>query len=94
MNAAGGAAAAHAAAIANAVRASGAIVRVAPEEFLRIVGRMERPLVVMAGKGFLSPGHKYLTSYKGLAFYARSPEPLPLPGDTELVTANSIWIPS
>jgi hypothetical protein len=86
-------AASAAAAIANAVKASGVLVKVEPGDFLSILGRMERPLVVAAGKGFLSPGYKYLTSYKGLAFYTKSREPLSLPGAAELVAAKTIWIP-
>jgi hypothetical protein len=35
----------------------------------------------------------YLTSYKGLAFAAKSEEPLPLPPSTELILAEKIWIP-
>lgn len=89
--AAGGAAAA--AAIAQAIKASGAIVRVEPEDFLAIVSRAESPLVVTAEGGFLGVSHHYLTSYKGLAFFARSKEPLNLPGDAERVVARKIWIP-
>jgi hypothetical protein len=82
------------AAIANAIKASGAIVRVETKDFLSIIQRTQRPLVVMAGKGFWSPSYKYISSYKGLAFYTKSSGPLNLPGDTELVTAKSIYIPS
>lgn len=39
---------AHAAAIANAIKASGVLVRVDPTEFLRIVHRAEEPLIVVA----------------------------------------------
>ena len=86
-------AAAHAAAIANAIKASGVLVRVAPEEFLKILHRQDEPLVVQAPAGFLQRGWAYLTSYKGLAFFTKSPEPLLLSGRTLLVTAKSINIP-
>ncbi len=92
--AAAGAAAAAAAAIANAIKASGAIVRVEPEEFLKIVSRTESPLVVNAEGGFIGVNHQYLTSYKGLAFFTKSPDPLNLPGDAELIVSRKIWIPS
>jgi hypothetical protein len=85
--------AAAAAAIANAVKASGAIVKVQPQDFVSIIGRTQSPLVVIAGKAFWSPGFKYLTGYKGLIFYCRSSEALDLPGAAELITAKSIWIP-
>ena len=88
---AGGAAAA--AAIAQAVKASGAIVRVEPESFLSIVERAEAPLVVHAEGGFLSVVHKYLVGYKGLVFFTQAPKALYLPGTSELVEAQKIWIP-
>ncbi|HEY1575877.1 MAG TPA: hypothetical protein VGF82_02250 [Terracidiphilus sp.] len=92
--AAGAGAAAAAAAIANAVKASGAIVQVEPEDFLRILARTENPLVVTAKGGFFSPKYQYLTSYKGLDFYAQSEEQLTLPSGVELIPAGKIWIPN
>ncbi len=89
-----GAAAAAAAAIANAVKASGAIVQVEPEDFLKILARAKDPLVVTAEGGFFSAKHQYLASYKGLDFYCKSDEPLPMPDGTELIHAGKIWIPS
>jgi hypothetical protein len=92
---AGGAAAAvRAAAIARAIKASGAIVSVEPDDFLSIVSKGDKPLVVMATGGFIKKNYQYLTSYKGLAFFTKSPVPISLPGDIELVTADKIWIPS
>ena len=52
--------------IAQAVKASGAIVRVEPDDFLKILARSADPLVISAQGGYLSGGHDYLTSYKGL----------------------------
>ncbi|HEX2165358.1 MAG TPA: hypothetical protein VHM02_15550 [Thermoanaerobaculia bacterium] len=90
-----GAAAAAAAAIAQAIKASGTLVRVEPEELRRILDRQEAPLVVVASKsGFFGEKHQYLTGYRGLAFYARSPRPIELPGTAEVVVARSIWMPS
>ena len=91
---AGGAAtAAAAAAIAQAIKASGAIVKVKPEEFLKVVSRTESPLVVTAEGGIFGVNHQYLTSYKGLAFFTKSPDPLNLPSDVELIVSGKIWIP-
>ena len=87
-------AAAAAAAIANATKASGVIVRVSPENFALILKRVEAPLVVHASGGFFTTSYKYLTSYRGLAFFTKSPAPLALPIGTELVAAESIWIPN
>ncbi len=93
MNANAGSAAAVAAAIAQAIKASGVIVRVRERDFLSIVGRADSPLVVYAEGGIFSTNHQYLTSYKGLAFFTKSGAPLPLPVTAELVTADKIWIP-
>jgi hypothetical protein len=91
MHSAGAAAAA---AIAQAVKASGAIVRMEPDDFVQIVYRAEEPVVVMAtSKIFGKVNYKYITSYKGLAFYTKSPRQLSLGIGTETVYAKQIWIP-
>ncbi|HEX8635795.1 MAG TPA: hypothetical protein VF703_16720 [Pyrinomonadaceae bacterium] len=90
---AGATAAMAAAAIANAIKASGVLVNVAPEDFAAIVRRTERPLVVTAEGGMFSTHYKYLTSYKGLAFYTKARVPLVLPSDAEVVRARGISIP-
>lgn len=87
--------AAAAAAIAQAIKASGAIVRMEPNDFLQIVYRAEEPLVVMAtSKVFGKVSYKYITSHKGLAFYTKSSRALDLGSGAELVSAKTIWIPS
>jgi hypothetical protein len=92
--AAGGAAgAAAAAAIANAIKASGAIVKVDPNDFRKIMAKMDAPLVVRAEGGFLSRKYQYLTAYKGLIFYTKSPSELPFGSGVEMILAEKIWIP-
>jgi len=92
--AAGGAAGAAAhAAIANAIKASGVLVRVESNEFIKILNKCEKPLVVVAGPAFLSPSYKYLISYKGLAFYTKAGRPLHLPSDCETILSGKIYIP-
>jgi hypothetical protein len=89
-----GAHAAHVAhAIANASKASGVIVQLEPGYFLAILKRAERPVVVVARGGVFSKHYRYLTSYKGLAFYTKSDDALALPGNIEVVEARKIWIP-
>ena len=89
----GAAVTARAAAIARAIKASGAIVRVSPQDFQAILAKMSRPLVVMSEGGFLKKNYQYLTAYKGLIFFTKSANVLSLPGDIELVAASKIWIP-
>jgi hypothetical protein len=93
MSAGASAGASAAAAVAQAIKASGAIVRVGPEDFLRVLRRQPEPLVVHATGGFFSTSYLYLSSYKGLAFFTKSPAPLSLPGGCEVVQARKIWVP-
>jgi hypothetical protein len=90
--AAGGAAAA--AAIAQAIKASGVLVRLDPAEFLKIIGRVPDPLVVAATGGLFTKNYQYLMGYKGLAFYTKSSEPLQLPAAAEVIAAKGIWTPN
>ncbi len=82
------------AAMVQAVRASGVLVRVEPDDFLKILGKNRSALVVVSTGGLLSKSYHYLTSYKGLAFYTKTPTVLSLPGDVELISARQIWMPS
>ena len=82
-----------AAAIANAIKASGVVVRVEPEDFAKILLKIEKPLIVYTQGGIFSTSHQYLTSYKGFAFFTRSREQIDLPRGVEVVIANKIWIP-
>jgi len=88
-----GAGAAQVAAIAEAIKASGAIVRVEPEEFNKILSKAESPLVVAAKGGLIKASYQYLTGYKGFVFFTKSPSPLNFGSDNEIVFAKSIWIP-
>jgi hypothetical protein len=81
-----------AAAIAQATKAMGAIVKVSPEVFLQLLGKADSPWVVGAKGGFWSPAYKYLASIKGLFFYTESSSALAL-GNAELIWSEKIWIP-
>ena len=85
--------AAAAAAIANAIKASGAIVRVESADFEAILKKADNPLVVCAQGGFFSTNYQYLMGYKGLAFYCKSATPLTLLTSVETIQAKKIWIP-
>ena len=88
--AAGGAAAA---AIVQAIKASGVLIRLNPEEFRKLLARAPDPLVVIAEGGLFSTTYQYLTAYKGLAFFTKSKNQLDLPAGAEIVSAGRIWIP-
>lgn len=92
MHGATGAATA-AAAVANAIKASGVLVKVDPQNFRTLLHRASGAVVVTAEGGMLSTNYQYLLGYKGLAFYTKADAPIPVPGDVELVRAAKIWIP-
>ncbi len=90
---AAGAAAAAGAVIAQAIKASGAIVEVDPQDFRSLVDRVEKPLVVVSQGGTFRKYYQYLSGVRGLIFFAKSTETLQFKGSTEVVQANKIWIP-
>jgi hypothetical protein len=85
----------NAAAIVQAIGASGAIVRLEPSAFERLVGRIDDALVVRSQGSSMLRGERYsyLMGYRGLVFYSESRTPLALPGRTEILEAKSIWVP-
>jgi hypothetical protein len=88
-----GAVAAAAAAQANAIKSSGVIVRVPPPVFLAILEKQNEAMLVHAQGGFLQKHERYLTSYKGLAFFTRSEQPLPIPEHVEQIEAAKLSLP-
>lgn len=87
------AASAAAAMIAQAIKASGAIVRVEPNDFSSILSKIDKPLIVLTESGFRKKKYQYLTGYKGLVFYTKSNTPFQLTSSMELIKAKKIWIP-
>jgi hypothetical protein len=88
-----GAAAAHTAAVAQAIKASGVLVRVEPEEFEKLLAKAKDPLVVSTTGGVFKPKYEYMVSYRGFVFYTKSLSPLQFPSGAELVSAKSFWMP-
>ena len=82
------------AAIANAIKASGVVVRVRSEDFANILRRVDKPLVIYNKGGVFTTKHHYLISYKGFAFYTKTSEQIDLPRSVEVIIAEKIWIPS
>jgi hypothetical protein len=90
---AAGGAAAHAAAVAQAIKASGACVRVSPDDFQRLLARAGDVVVIHAVGWAFGTQHKYLFGYKGLVFFTKSREPVFVPSGVETLEAERIWIP-
>ena len=80
--------------IANAIKASGVVVRVGVEDFTNIPRRVEKPLVIYNKGGFFTTKHQYLVSYKGFAFFTKTSTQLDLPKFLEVIIVKSVWIPS
>ena len=81
-----------AAAIAQAIKASGAVVRVSSEDFQKILSKVDKPLVIWTTGGFMTKNYQYLTSYKGFVFFTKTGMPLEL-SKVETIVAKKIWIP-
>jgi len=82
------------AAMAQATKASGAIVDMEPEDFLTILSHCEKPLLVVSRGGFLDRSFRYLFGHKGFVFHTKTRTELMLPSRVEIVAAKNIWIPS
>jgi hypothetical protein len=85
--------AAAAAAIANAIKASGVLVRVAPAEFQKIVNRGGDLVVVVTPPSVWTSQRRYLTSYRGLAFFTKTTDELMFGSKAEIISCDKIWIP-
>lgn len=92
-NGAGAAVATAGAKIANAIKASGVVIRVDPGDFRRILERAGNALVVHAEGGVFSTSYRYLLSYRGFVFHTKSREPISLPGRVETVRAAKVLVP-
>ena len=79
--------------IAQAIKASGAIIRVEPGDFRQILNKAEHPLVIKAKGGFFKPIYRYLTAYRGFIFVTGSKEEMTFPSEIEFIVAKEIWIP-
>ena len=87
-----GAAAMHAA-MANAIKSSGVVVKMEPRDFMAIVNRADDPVIVVGRGGVFKKHFQYLTSYKGLAFFTTSPTALMLPSRIDIIQAKTISVP-
>lgn len=88
-----GAAAAAAAAAVQAIKASGAIVRVAPDDFKKLLAQNAHGLVVHTTGGLFNTSHRYLMGYQGLAFHTKASDALHIPSTCQVVEASKIWMP-
>lgn len=90
---AAGAAAAAGVVVAQAIKASGAIVEVSPADFMNLMDQVEEPLIVVSQGGTFKKYYQYLAGYQGLVFYTKSPDMLQFIEGAQVVQAKKIWIP-
>lgn len=81
-------------ALARAIKASGAIVKLESDEFCKILLRTTDPVIVVSPSGFKKRKTRYLLSWKGFIFYCETKEKMVLPGSAETIMADKIWIPN
>ncbi len=72
-----------------AALAAGCVVFLEREEFVEVLKRQEKPLVICSFKGTFRNLYTYLTQYRGLLFAHRAKTPMPLEG-YELINAEEI----
>ena len=92
MSGAAGVAAAQQA-IQNAIKASGAIVKIDPDDFSGLIAKMDNALIIEAPAGVFTKVWKYITSYKGFLFYTKTKSRLSVPNRHELIRSRKIWVP-
>ena len=80
-------------ALTNAIKAQGVFVEVTKEDFLTILSQSEMPLVVHAQTKIIRIRHKYLTSYRGLAFFTKLHDPIHFRAPVQMIEAKKISIP-
>lgn len=54
----------------------------------------DEPIVVHATSGWFNIKPDYLTSFRGLVFYARAPQPMAVPSHAMVVEAQMVWVPA
>lgn len=89
-----GAGAAAQAAIAQAIKASGAMVEIEAADFEELIRLIRDPLVLhQEPGGMFSRKHQYATSHGGFIFFARAREPIYLPRQLRPIPVKKIWTP-
>ena len=78
----------------NAVRSFGVVCTVEQDEFMTLVSHQECPLVLTSVGGIFTTEYRYLTSYKGIAFFCKTPYQLQIPDTAETVQVKNLVVPS
>jgi len=65
------------------------VVETEPEDFMSVISKSEKPLVITVSSGVMKKEYKYLTTCRGLIFFTRSKTPLELPPGIDVVVAKN-----
>ena len=84
---------AHHQASIQALKAFGSIVRIEPNVFLELLSLQEQPLVVQGSGGFLTSHYRYIMSYQGITFFAKSNKKLELPANAKIIETKKVFVP-
>lgn len=76
-----------------ALKMSGAFIRIDVQDFQNILRKAENLLVIESKTGIFSNSYMYLTSYKGFICYCKSKEQLAVSGSHEKITATHVSLP-
>ncbi len=94
MSGAAASGAAAQAAIQQAIKASGTLVKIEANDFSRLISKLDDALVIEnVGKGLFNEFYRYCVSYKGFVFYCRTSQAISIPSRLEKINVKRIWLP-
>ena len=74
-------------------KAYGSIVRIEPNIFLELLSLQQQPLVVQGSGGFFASHYRYIMSYQGITFFAKSNKKLELPANAKIIETKKVFVP-
>jgi hypothetical protein len=80
--------------IQQALKMNGVFVQLTKEDFGKLINENEDLIIVVSKIGLFTTQYLHLTSYKGLVFYCKCKEPLPISSKNETIYSNSISLPT
>ncbi len=79
--------------IRQALKMNGVFVQLTVEDFRKLISKNEGLVIVVSKTGLFTTRYLHVTSYKGLVFYCKCKEPLPISSKNETIYSNSISLP-
>lgn len=79
--------------IQQALKMNGVFVQLTIEDFKKLISKNEGLVIVVSKTGLFTTRYLHVMSYKGLVFYCKCKEPLPISSKNETIYSNSISLP-